>query len=420
MRIYKLFALTLLLILTRECRAARFIPLFDGKDLNGWTYVGNTKGYEVNDGILVCPAGCYGNLFTTKKYSDFIFKCDYKLTPNANNGIGIRAPFQGDAAYMGMEIQVLDNSGSMYKHLEPGQYCGSIYKVAAAKRGALKPVGDWNHEEITAIGRRIKIVINGKTVVSANLNDITDPEILAEHPGMLRSTGHIGFLGHEPGEVDFRNIYVADLSRPLPQNRPPQGFTALFDGKDLKGWKGLVGNPVTRAKMTPDQLKAATEKATVEAVKHWKVVDGVITYDGKNDNLCTDKQYGNFEMLVDWKIEPRGDSGIYLRGSPQVQIWNNPLGSGGLYNNEKNPSNPLVFADNPIGEWNHFRILMVGDKVTVYLNNKLVVWNTTMENYWERDKPIFPKEQIELQHHWSPLFFKNIYIRTLPPTLPGQ
>ena len=126
------------------------------------------------------------------------------------------------------------------------------------------------------------------------------------------------------------------------------------------------------------------------------------------------KQYGDFEMLVDWKIEPGGDSGIYLRGRPQVQIWDNPIGSGGLYNNQKNPSNPTVKADNPPGQWNRFRILMVGDKVTVFLNGRVVVDWVTMENYWERDKPIYPVEQIELQHHNSPLWFRNIYIREIP------
>ncbi len=119
-------------------------------------------------------------------------------------------------------------------------------------------------------------------------------------------------------------------------------------------------------------------------------------------------------MLVDWKILSKGDSGIYLRGSPQVQIWDDPVGSGGLYNNEKNPSKPLKVADHPVGEWNTFRILMTGEKVTVYLNGELVTRNVTMENYWERNKPIYPTGQIELQNHNNPLWFKNIYIRALP------
>jgi hypothetical protein len=197
---------------------------------------------------------------------------------------------------------------------------------------------------------------------------------------------------------------------------------ALFNGKDLRNWKGLVADPPTRAKMTPEQLAAEQKRADAAAFAHWTVRDGMIVYDGKNNNLCTKKDYGDFEMLVDWKITPHGDSGIYLRGSPQVQIWepnspgqfDPPDGSGGLYNDEKNNRHPLVFADNPVGEWNRFRILMVGERVHVYLNDKLVVKDNILENYWERSKPIYPTGQIELQHHTSPLQFKNIYLREIP------
>ena len=206
-------------------------------------------------------------------------------------------------------------------------------------------------------------------------------------------------------------------------NTPPAGFVALFNGKDLTNWKGLVspeGGPPARAKKTPEQFAKATEKANARLREHWKAVDGILTYDGKGDNLCTGKDYGDFEMWVDWKIEPGGDSGIYLRGSPQVQIWDpaNPpahgIGSGGLYNNEKNPKDPLVLADKPVGQWNRFHIKMVGDKVTVHLNVKLVTDNVTLENYWERSKPIYPTGAIELQNHSSRLYFKNIYVKELP------
>jgi hypothetical protein len=200
-------------------------------------------------------------------------------------------------------------------------------------------------------------------------------------------------------------------------NTPPEGFTALFNGQDLAGWKGLVENPKARAAMSPEKLAAAQEKADADMRAHWKVVDGVIVFDGKGQNLCTAKDYGNFELMVDWKIEPKGDSGIYLRGSPQVQIWDsaaNPVGSGGLYNNQKNPAQPLKCADKPVGQWNSFRIKMVGEKVTVWLNGELVVDDVVMENYWERDKPIYPTGAIELQNHGNTLYFKNIYIRELP------
>jgi hypothetical protein len=213
----------------------------------------------------------------------------------------------------------------------------------------------------------------------------------------------------------FACVAFADEPKPAPDNTPPPGYVALFNGKDLTGWKGLVENPPARAKMSPDELAQKQKKADEDMREHWKVEDGALAFDGKGKALCTKKDYGDFEMMVDWKIGPGGDSGIYLRGSPQVQIWDRPdIGSGGLYNNKINPSNPTVIADKPVGEWNHFHIKMIGDKVTVWLNDKLVVDNVTMENYWERDKPIYPTGQIELQNHNSPLWFKNIYIKEIP------
>ena len=196
-------------------------------------------------------------------------------------------------------------------------------------------------------------------------------------------------------------------------NTPPEGFTALSNGVDLTGWKGLVADPPTRARMTPEELAAAQEEADRVMREHWSVQDGVLVFGGGGQSLCTARDYGDFELYVDWKIKPGGDSGIYLRGSPQVQIWENPVGSGGLYNNQDNPSQPLKVADRPVGEWNTFRIIMIGDKVTVYLNGELVVDEVTMENYWERDKPIYPTGQIELQNHGNTLYFRNIYLREI-------
>ena len=417
-----LLVVLLSLATTRFAAAASddgFVRLFDGTSLQGWQLIGGKgPGYVAQDGVLTCPADGGGNLYTQKEYSDFILRFEFKLSAGGNNGVGIRAPLQGDPAYAGMEVQILDDSSPGYAKLEPGQYHGSIYKVAAARRGALRPAGEWNSEEIMAVGRRVRVTVNGVVTVDVNLNNVTDPKVLAEHPGLRRERGYIGFCGHGPAEVQFRNIFVKDLDEPRPDNTPPDGFHALFNGQDLTGWKGLVGDPRSRAKMEPAALAAAQEKANIIAFQHWKVADGTIVYDGKNNSLCTARDYADFELLVDWKINPGGDSGIYLRGSPQVQIWDNPIGSGGLYNNRKNPSKPARKADNPPGEWNRFRILMVGDKVTVHLNDELVVNNVTMENYWERDKPIYAAGQIELQHHDAPLYFKNIYIREIPP--PGQ
>jgi hypothetical protein len=212
-------------------------------------------------------------------------------------------------------------------------------------------------------------------------------------------------------------------------NTPPRGFVALFNGKDLTGWKGLLkeplDNPARRAKLTREEADEAQKEADKVMRKGWRAEKGMLIFNGKGRSICTAKDYGDFEMFVDWKIEPHGDSGIYLRGSPQVQIWDpftkptngSEVGSGGLYNNLKHPSKPTKVADRPIGQWNTFYIKMVGDRVTVKLNGQLVVDNVVMENYWERelkrDKPIYPTGQIELQNHGSTLWFKNIYLREL-------
>jgi hypothetical protein len=214
-------------------------------------------------------------------------------------------------------------------------------------------------------------------------------------------------------------------------NTPPKGFTALFNGKDTTGWQGAV--PINeRLKMSPEKLAAAQKGANAKVMPHWKAVDGVLMNDGEGDNLATIKDYGDFELLLDWKIEPKGDSGVYLRGFPQVQIWDSDAldpkrfkleygkGSGALWNNF-NPKDkvPIKRADKAPGEWNHFHIVMKGDKVTVKLNDELVVDGVALDNLWERGKPLPPKGPIELQRHpkqdgtLGKLWFKNIYIKEL-------
>ena len=199
-----------------------------------------------------------------------------------------------------------------------------------------------------------------------------------------------------------------------------EGFKPMFNGKDLSGWQGLVENPVARAKMKPAELAKKQAEADKKVPGNWSVKDGMIWFNGNGDNLCSVKQYGDFELLVDWKITKKGDSGIYLRGSPQVQIWDTSrvevgaqVGSGGLYNNQVNISKPLKVADNPVGDWNTFRIIMIGEKVSVWLNGELVVDNVTLENYWDRKIPIFPVGPIELQAHGTDLAFRDIYVREI-------
>jgi hypothetical protein len=189
-----------------------FVPLFNGKDLTGWTlYKKSGTGYIVENGTIVCPDDGGGNLLTDKEFDNFILKLDFKLTPGGNNGVGIRAPLAGDIAYSGMEIQVLDHDHEKYKSwLQPWQRTGAIYNVVPPKGDALKPVGEWNQYEITANGPKVRIVLNGTTLVDADLSTVTDPEVLKKHPGIQRTTGRVGFLGHD-SHVEFRNVRIKPL-----------------------------------------------------------------------------------------------------------------------------------------------------------------------------------------------------------------
>lgn len=403
-----------------------FVSLFNGQDLSGW--IGSTGGYAVENGTLYCVPSKGGNLYTAKQYDNFILRFEFLLQTNSNNGLGIRAPSSGDSAYAAMELQILDDSGPQYATLKPYQYHGSIYGVVPAKRGFQKKTGQWNVQEVRAIGSKITVILNGEVIVDADLAGITDTMDGKKHPGLHNAKGHLGWLGHG-ARVDWRNIRIkevpADYAVVQPtDNRPPAGFTALFNGKDLTGWKGVTraekfDNPLVRQKATPEKRTEIQAKADEEMRASWHVRDGgTLAFDGKGYSLATAKDYGDFEMFCDWRLlTVRGDSGLYLRGSPQVQIWDAHnqwnIGSGGLYNNKNNPSKALALADRLVGDWNTFYIKMVGDKVTVKLNGALVVDNTVLENYWDRSQPIFPKEQIELQCHGDPIEFKNIYIKEL-------
>ncbi len=221
-------------------------------------------------------------------------------------------------------------------------------------------------------------------------------------------------------------------------NQPPEGFTALFNGKDLSGWKGHLD--MNERKKPPTERAKLQETRDLLLEETWFVKDGIIQHVPKIDSkgrksgcsLQTAKDYGNFELLLDWKIEKAGDSGLYLRGNPQIQIWDSEnlpaslkadagTGSGGLWNNPVPPGAtpksvgkvPLVKADKPVGEWNTFRIVMKDEKVTVHLNGVCVVEGAPLANYWEKGQPLPATGPIELQYHGDKLWFKNIYLRDL-------
>jgi hypothetical protein len=223
---------------------------------------------------------------------------------------------------------------------------------------------------------------------------------------------------------------TAEDKKPAKDNTPPAGFTALFNGKDLTGWQGAIQID-KRLKLKGEELEKAQKAANDKILPHWKVEEGVLLNDGLGYNLATAKDYGNFELYVDWKIEPKGDSGIYLRGEPQVQIWDSDAlggnlaadkgkGSGGLWNNPKGSKgkDPSKKADKAPGEWNTFHIIMKGKNATVFLNGQKVVDDAELVPIYGKELPA--RGPIELQQHYrndgkpGNIWFKNIYIKELP------
>ena len=449
-----------------------FVPLFNGRDLSGWH--GSAMYGVTDEGTLKCfpdrkhAANDRGNLLTDRVYTNFVLRFEFKLPENGNNGLGIRTPSADvDAAYDGMcELQLLDDGGSEYydssnrtDRLRPYQYTGSLYGISPARRdnvdrqldwkvnnftgggSYVRKPGMWNFEEVKVVGSEVEVYLNGYLVSKADVSkwkgDGDTPDH-RQHPGLHNVAGHIGWLGHGHA-VEWKNIRIKELPAnakiddPLPgQARPcPAGFTAYFSGRagDLANWKGVTpeegfDNPHKRRKATREKRAEMQAKADADMIRHWHVRNGNLYFDGFKGgySLATRRDYGDFELWADWRIlSITGDSGLYLRGAPQVQIWDAHnqwhIGSGGLYNNETkktgNPSEALVIADRQVGDWNRFHVIMCGEKVTVYLNGYLVVDNVTLENYWDRSSSILPSDQIELQCHGDPIEWRNIFIREL-------
>lgn len=237
------------------------------------------------------------------------------------------------------------------------------------------------------------------------------------------------------------HVFVATLMlaagatvRAADVNVPPDGFVALFNGKDLAGWRGgTTENPLDRLKLEPKE-RAAKDKASLEDIqKHWTVENGELINDGQGLYLTSAKDYGDYELRLDFKISPKADSGIYLRGVPQVQIWDYTeagghwklgadKGSGGLWNNPADApgKNPLLLADKPIGEWNNFKITIVGDTVTVVLNDKTVVDQARLHNYFAKGQSLLPTGPIQLQTHGGELRWRNVFLRDIPRALPAE
>lgn len=235
----------------------------------------------------------------------------------------------------------------------------------------------------------------------------------------VRRTGLLGVLL-------AAGLGTACATRRNSPNVPPRGFRTLFDGKDLSDWKGQIAedprdiDKITRG-LSEEEIRKKQEEADRRTFAHWTARNGAIHYDGTRriGNIETREHFGDFELLVDWKIPKGGDSGVFPRNMPQVQIWDpadggrNVVGSGGLDNNGPNLP-PLQKADRPVGTWNTFRIRMVGDAVWVTLNGVTVIDGKKKGNYWKGFKEPPPKRgPIVLQSHGSELWFRNVFIRSL-------
>ena len=454
-----------------------FVSLFNGVDLEGWE--GATAMYGVDPaepGVLQCfpdrklPEGQRGDLVTAKEYGNFILRFEFMMPTNGNNGLGIRITDPAkDAAYYAMcELQLLDDGGSKYydseakkDKLKPYQYTGSVYGIVPSLRdnfgkqlgwkeknftgggSYVRKPGMWNFEEVKVIGSEIEVYLNGYLVTKADVSkfkgDGTDTPDGKAHPGLHNMRGRIGWLGHGHN-VKWKNIRIKELpddakmgqACPCQRMKAPCGFETYFDGcpSQLKTmWKGVTteekfDNPIVRQKAAPEKRAEMQKVADAQRDAHWSVRNGNLYFDGFKGgySLATKRDYADFELWADWRIMSiTGDSGLYLRGAPQVQIWDAHnqwhIGSGGLYNNQcaktGNISKALKIADRQVGDWNRFHVIMKGEKVSVWLNGELVVDSVTLENYWDRSQKIFPSEQIELQCHGDPTEWRNIFIREL-------
>ena len=450
-----------------------FVSIFNGTNLDGWQGALAMYGVDAKEpGVLQCfpehklAPGERGDLYTVRSYTNFVLRFEFMMPPNGNNGLGIRMVPGKDAAYYGMcELQLLDDGGSEYydaqkqtDKLKPYQYTGSIYGVVPALRdntgkqiwgkdanftgggSYVRKSGMWNFAEVKVIGSEIEVYLNGYLITKGDVSKFKgdgDTPDGKKHPGLHNVAGPIGWLGHGHN-VKWKNIRIKELPAdarmgevcPKQTMKCPKGFTAYFQGKssDFANWKGVTtkegfDNPKVRQAATVEKRAEMQMIADKDMMEHWHIRNGNLFFDGYKGgySLATAKDLEDFELWADWRIMSiTGDSGLYLRGSPQVQIWDAHnqwnIGSGGLYNNKKNPSQALVIADKQVGDWNRFHVIMKGDKVTVWLNGQLVVDNVTLENYWDRSRPIFPKEQLELQCHGDPIEWRNIFIRELPVT----
>ena len=432
-------SITLQNIIIKELDGADedFVPLFNGKNLDGWVNVNCApETWTVRDGMIICTGIPTGVLRTKRQYENYILELEWRhIKKGGNAGLFIHSDALtalGQPFTRSIEVQILDgrNTRDYTSHgdvfaihsaaMEPDKPHPSGWSRSLPSERRCKPAGQWNHYRVQSRDGNITLAVNGKVV---NRGFKSKPR-----------KGYI-CLESEGSEVHFRNICI----RELPGSNPPpdevaekeKGFRPLYNGLDLRGWKQPEGHQ-----------------------GHWRAKDWILDYDGKSEaqdkNLWTQEEFGNFTLIVDWRLpaEPEtgqvpviltdgsqavdsdgkaltasvpiaGDSGIYLRGSSksQINIWSWPVGSGEIwgYRTDRNmppdvrrAATPILKADNPVGKWNRFEITAIGDRVTVILNGKTVVREARLPGIPERGP-------IALQHHGNPVQFANICIRELVP-----
>lgn len=342
---------------------------------------------------------------------------EFQLSAGANNGLGIHYPGVGDAAYTGMEIQILDGNHPKYKDLKDYQFHGGLYTLAAAKQGHLKPVGEWNKQRVTVKGSALKVELNGHLILDADFDKLSEKH--PQHLGVKRRAGHIGWLGHGD-RVAFKSIQIAELAPAVNEaDLKSKGFTQIFDGKSFAGWKAPADST------------------------NWKAIGGILKHNGQKgviNDMWSEKVYKDVTVAFDWRWSGRGpmksqpvvmldgtengrvqieelDSGIYLRGNTksQANIWNWPIGSGEVYGYRTDGSKsrevragvtPKTPADRPLGEWNRMEVTIKGELLTVVLNGTTVIKDAQL--------PGVPAQgPIGFQHHGSAIDFANVWIKEL-------
>ncbi|MFC1635185.1 DUF1080 domain-containing protein [Planctomycetota bacterium] len=405
-----------------------FVSLFNGKNLDGWINVNCApETWTVRDGIIHCTGIPTGVLRTDKPYENYILELEWRhMKTRGNAGLFIHSDpvtARGQPFTRSIEIQIMDgNAGDMFSihgaTMTPDKPHPKGWVRSFPSEDRMNPTGQWNHYRIESRNGTATLAVNGKIVTRGYHFNPRKGYICLESEG---------------SEVHFRNIRI----RELPGTNPPvdvtakveEGFRSLYNGLDLRGWKQAPGHE-----------------------NHWRAKNWILDYDGKSEasdkNLWTEKEFGNFTLIVDWRLPAEseteqvpvigpdgsqatnaegealtvsvpaaGDSGIYLRGSAksQLNIWNWPVGSGEIwgYRTDDNMppevrrgATPILNADNPVGRWNRFEITVIGDRVTVALNGKTVIRQARLPGLPERGP-------IALQHHGDPVQFANIFIKEL-------